>query len=129
MVLNLAVARSDPVRAFVRPAFSSCKCSVCVSIQYKYVTTSVSKKRTFASTEKLRGKNESTLRAWQTKRRQQFGGKSGTNMTGFDRIRCNPVQARGAKQSKMAALSRVSPSLISCGRMRPGADPEWASHD
>ena len=94
MVLNLAVARSDPVRAFVRPAFSSCKCSVCVSIQYKYVTTSVSKKRTFASTEKLRGKNESTLRAWQTKRRQQFGGKSGTNMTGFDRIRCNPVQAR-----------------------------------
>ena len=74
MVLNLAVACPDSVRAFVRTYFFSCKRSVSVSIQYKYVTTSVSKKRTFASTEKLRGKNESTLRARQTKRRQQFGG-------------------------------------------------------
>ena len=52
------------------------------------------------------------------KRRQQFGGKSGTRTIGFDRIRCNPVQARsvsvgsrmqtGASQVKMAVLSLSS---------------------
>ena len=51
--------------------FTSSSCLLYTSLRIKQCTheaTNMSYQRTLASTEKLRGENESTLRAWQTKK-------------------------------------------------------------